>query len=151
MEAQRRLRILIPNRKNWTYAYPCYEAFVGRGENRRSYVPIIARHFIAARGRGEYANSPITCDLHYLWSWPAHRMSSAQLIGLVEQAVARGRWGILTFHGICEGHLPTSEHDLRKLLEYLDRNRRRIWVATVSEVAERILRWRKTTNTSVRP
>jgi len=144
LEAQRRLEKVITNQRNWTYAYPCYQEFVGRGRTRQSYVPIVARHFIAARGLGEtvYANSPLACDLHYLWSWPVQRMSGAQLIGLVERAVTQRRWAILTFHGVNEGHLPISNVDLEELLAYLDRNRERIWTAPVAEVAERILKWR---------
>src|SRR5690606_38192340 len=32
-----------------TFAYPCGQTFVGRGEHHRSYVPLIARHFLAGR------------------------------------------------------------------------------------------------------
>jgi hypothetical protein len=28
-----------------TFAYPCGQRFVGAGENTRSYVPVVARHF----------------------------------------------------------------------------------------------------------
>ena len=141
LEAQRRLQKVITDRKNWTFAYPCYQDFVGRGKTRKSYVPIVARHFVAARGLGEttHANSPKACDLHYLWSWPAQRMTGAQMIGLAERAAAQGRWGILTFHGVNEGHLPVSSVDLEEILAHLDRNRDRIWTAPIAEVAERIL------------
>jgi len=141
LEAQRRLEVLIPERKKWSFAYPCYQDFVGRGEDRRSYVPIIARHFIAGRGIGErhWYNSPLACDLHYLWSYPIERMHAAEMIGLVERVAAQGRWGILTFHGINEGHLPTSDLDLNELLAYLDRSRDRIWTAPLAEVSEYIV------------
>ncbi len=144
LEAQRRLEALISEQKDWTFAYPCYQDFVGRGETRRSYVPIIARHFIAARGIGErhWYNSPLACDLHYLWSCPVERMSGAEMIGLAERAAAQCRWGILTFHGINEGHLPISDIDLKELLAYLDSNRDRIWTVPVVEVAKYVLEWR---------
>jgi len=144
LQAQRRLQILIPEQKNWTFCYPCYQDFVGRGEKRQSYVPVIARHFMAARGIGEtiMANSPLACDLHYLWSWPVERMSGAGMIGLVERAIAQGRWGILTFHAINEGsHLPMSDFDLKELLNHLKCNRDRIWTVPVVKAAEYILKW----------
>jgi len=141
VEAERRLKIAFPIQKRRSFCYPCYEAFVGRGETKRSYVPIVARYFIAGRGKGEIANSPANCDLHYLWSWPVERSSGAKLVGLAEQ-VTEGRWGIMTFHGIHEGHLPVADVDLKELLEFLSRNRGRIWVAPVAEVAQRILDWR---------
>lgn len=144
LEAKQRLEPLFSEQKNWTFAYPCYQEFVGRGETRQSYVPIIARHFTAARGIGEVvsANSPLACDLHYLWSWPVERLSGAAMIGLVERAAAQGRWGILTIHGINEGHLTVSDVDLDELLAFLDRSRERIWTAPVVSVAEHILEWR---------
>ncbi len=147
LEAQRRLEALVPRQKAWTFAYPCYQDFVGRGETRQSYVPLVARHFTAARGVGELltANSVLACDLHYLWSWPVQRMSGAEMVGLVEKAVTQGRWGILTFHGINEGHLPISSFDLEELLAFLYHNRDRIWTAPIVEVAKRVIKWRNTT------
>jgi len=144
LEAQRRLETLIPEQKDWTFAYPCYQDFVGRGETRQSYVPLIARHFIAARGIGELvsANSPLACDLHYLWSWPVERMSGIEMIGLVERVITQGRWGILTFHGINEGHHPVYNFDLNELLSFLYHNRDRIWIAPVVEVAKHIIECR---------
>lgn len=139
MEAQRRLEALVPGGRVETFAYPCYQSYVGRGAGRRSYVPVIARHFLAARGLGEkpWPNDPLACDLHYLWSWPAERMSAAEMIGLVELTLARGAWAIFTFHGVGEGHLPVSEHDLRSLLEYLE-GRSEVWVAPLARVAAHV-------------
>ena len=143
VEAQRRFKEGIPESESHTFCYPCYMDFVGEGSSRRSYVPIVARHFPAARGKGELANHPAACDLHYLSSWPAERMSGAELVGLAARSASEGRWGILTFHGIHQGHLPIADVDLRELCEFLARNRDRIWTATVAEVAERIIAWRK--------
>jgi peptidoglycan/xylan/chitin deacetylase (PgdA/CDA1 family) len=142
LEAQRRLDEVFPGQKSRSFCYPCYEAFVGKGRTRQSYVPIVAKYFVAGRGRGEIANSPANCDLHYLWSWPVERSSGAQLVGLAEQAT-QGRWGIMTFHGIHQGHLPVADVDFQELLGFLARHKNRIWVATVAEVAQRILDRRK--------
>jgi len=35
-----------------TFAYPCDESFVDRGAGRKSYVPVVARYFFAARDGG---------------------------------------------------------------------------------------------------
>ena len=61
----------------------------------------------------------------------------------VEACVARRAWGILTFHGIHEGHLSVAESDFRELVNYLKGNHQRIWTAPVAKVARRILDWRK--------
>jgi hypothetical protein len=62
-------------------------------------------------------------------------MDGPNLVGLVEQAAAQGRWGIMTFHGIHQGHLAVAEGDLDELCAYLARNRDRIWTAPLAETA----------------
>jgi hypothetical protein len=54
---------------------------------------------------------------------------------LVEQAVGEGRWVILTFHGIHEGHLSVGEGDLTELCAYLAAHAKRIWTAPVARIA----------------
>lgn len=142
--ADKRIKEIIPNGSR-TFAYPCYQTGVGRGTNKRSYVPVVAEMFVAGRGWGEYgyANSLLTCDLAELWGWSAERMSLFEMTGLAAKAALKGKWVIFTFHGINEGHLSVSEHDLRGLLEFLSENRGKIWVAPVVEVAEYIIKERK--------
>jgi hypothetical protein len=118
-----------------SFAYPCYQPFLGRGATRKSYVPLVLDHCVAGRGRGERANDPRHCDVGYLWSWPCERLTGPHLIGLVEQAAAEGRWAILTFHGVHEGHLSVGDGDLAELCAYLSRHQERIWTAPVATVA----------------
>ncbi|MDE0183503.1 MAG: polysaccharide deacetylase family protein [Caldilineaceae bacterium] len=145
VEASRRIRSLVPEQRAISFAYPCYQSFVGRGASRQSYVPLVARHCIAGRGVGEkpIANDPGHCDLAYVWGWRCERMSGAELVGLAESAVADGRWAVLVFHGINEGHLPIGERDLTELCKYLARQRGRVWTAPVARVAEQLLAWRE--------
>ena len=143
VEAERRLRELAPEQTARSFAYPCYQDHVGEGLTRRSYVPVIARHFVAGRGKGEIPNHPATCDLHYAWSWPVERFTGAELVGLAERAAAQGRWGILTMHGVHQGHLSVADVDLKELCAFLERHRERIWTAPVATVAQRIAEWRK--------
>lgn len=135
LEAQRRISSAFPAQKATSFAYPCYETSLGRGLHRLSYVPLVARLFAAGRARGELANDPHYCDLHCLSSWNVERQTSAFLIGLAELAAAQGRWGIMTFHGINEGHLPVSGVDFIEFLDHLARRQEHIWVAPVAEVA----------------
>jgi peptidoglycan-N-acetylglucosamine deacetylase len=142
LEAERRLRAAIPDQQERTFAYPCYQTFVGAGATRQSYVPVIARHFTGARALGETANDPARCDLHCLWSHPVERQAGATLVGLAEQAAAEGRWAVLTFHGVHEGHLSVATGDLRELCAFLVRHRDRIWTAPLVAVARRVRDWR---------
>ncbi|NLS77886.1 MAG: polysaccharide deacetylase family protein [Chloroflexi bacterium] len=140
VETERRLSVLFPANDR-SFAYPCYESDIGRGPTRRSYVPVVARHLIAGRGKGlsNRGNHPLNADLHLLSSWAVERMSAWDLIGLVEQCLANGWWGILTIHGINEGHLPMPEVELCALLDYLVRQQGRVWTAPVATVARHIL------------
>ncbi len=142
VECSRRLREGVPEQREFTFCYPCYQTFVGEGARRQSYVPLVARHFIAARGRGERANHPKHADLHELWSFPCERMSGAELVGLAENAAAQGRWAILTFHGVGTGHLPIGESDITELCEFLGRHRDRVWTAPLVDVAQAAAAWR---------
>jgi hypothetical protein len=63
-------------------------------------------------------------------------MTSHSLIGIVEQAIVQGRWAILTFHGIHEGHLSVSEGDLAELCAHLQNRSDAVWSAPVAEVAQ---------------
>ena len=135
-EAERRLSELFPCPGGRSFCYPCWQSFVGEGLTRQSYVPVIAKHFIAARGLGEVPNHPLTCDLHYLWSWDVSRRTGAGLVGLAEQCAARGRWGLLVFHGLDSGHLPVATVDFAELCNHLDRHRKRLWTAPVAEIAQ---------------
>ncbi len=143
VEAERRLREAIPEQPERSFCYPCYQDHVGEGTERQSYVPMIARHFVAARAKGEVANHPATCTLHHLASFPVERAWGATLVGLAERAATQGRWTIFTFHGVNQGHLTVADVDLRELCEHLRRHRERIWTAPVITVAGRIVDWRR--------
>ncbi len=145
VESKRRLQQIAPAQPQMSFCYPCYMEHVGRGPTRQSYVPVVARHHIAGRGKGEFpfGNHASTVDLHYAWSWPAERMPGSQMIGLIESCIGKRGWGVLTFHGINEGGLGVAETDFRELVNYLKGNHSRIWTAPVWKVAQRIFDWRK--------
>jgi len=138
VEAEQRLSDLFPERRDWTFAYPCYQTEIGVGTNRQSYVPVIARHFLAARaGTPNYGffNAPGFIDLHELASQPCEQMRAAELVGLVERAARRGHWAVLTFHEIDRGGLGVFKPDFTELLDHLAANRERIWTAPLANVA----------------
>jgi len=138
IEAGRRISEVIPEQTAVSYGYTCYQPFVGRGPTRQSYVPVVAKHCVAGRGRGERPNDPRHCDLWYLWSTPCERMTGAELVGLAEQAAAQGRWAILTFHGVNEGNLAVAASDLEELCAHLARHRERLWTSPVATIAQRV-------------
>ena len=107
LEASHAIDELLGNDRPRSYAYTCHEDFVG--PDRASYRPIVARLFPAARG-GESTGErplidPMDCDFAYLPSWTIGPSARAdQILAQLDDAVARGRWAVLTFHGIGGGH-----------------------------------------------
>lgn len=136
--AQTRLDELCPAQGRVSFAYPCYQTFVGRGRHHQSYVPVVPRHCIAGRTRGERMNEPWTCDLFHLGSFPCEGMTGAELIGMAEQCVQQRRWLIYTFHGVGEGHLAVETSALEALVDHLAARRDAIWTGTVKDVATHI-------------
>jgi len=140
LAAQERLVCIAPYQTQWTFCYPCYCTYVGRGTSRQSYVPIVAKHFLAGRIGGEYgfANHPGAVDLAASWGLPVERMSGFEMIGLVEELTSRGQWVILVFHEIDGNQLSVGSNDFEMLLNHLHRRSDAIWTAPVVQVAKRI-------------
>ena len=122
-----------------TFAYPCGQTAVGRGEHKASYVPIVARQFLAGRGyRSENANNPAVCDMALLDAFHGDGMPADELLDVVDDAIARERWAIFAFHDIGDGgKWEIAVDELARFSARLADNRR-VWVAPVAEVAERI-------------
>jgi len=137
MKAQARLQRLFPKQKAWTYAYPCYLTDVGRGAGRQSYIPVIARHFLAGRGLGEngFGNHPPGVDLACVWGVPVEHKTGHEMIGIVEDQAGQGRWVVLVFHEIDGHRLSVAGEDFLKLLDHLARNRKRIRTAPLGKIA----------------
>ena len=131
---------LFPDQAAWTFAYPCYQTDVGRGLGRQSYVPVVARHFLAGRGwgQGPFGNHPRAIDLALVWGTPVERMSGMEMIGVVETEAALGKWTVLVFHEIQGHRLSVCGEDFKMLLDHLDRARDRIRTDTFGSVARRI-------------
>jgi len=140
LTAQERLETIAPHQKEWTFCYPCYFTFVGRGEKRQSYVPVVAKHFLAGRAAGEYgfANMPTMVDLACCWGQGVELMSGFEMIGIVEELTSRGQWVVLVFHEIDGRRLTVTSYDYLMLLDFLQRKREAIWTAPVVEVARKI-------------
>jgi hypothetical protein len=137
VEAERRLQEVLPRDTLRSFCYPCYMTHVGEGLTQQSYVPVVAKHFVAGRAAGEYgfANHPFNADLHCLAAIPAERMPGPEMVGLVERAARQGRWAIFAFHSIDGGRLGVAEFDFVELLDHLAPMRDRLWTAPVADVA----------------
>jgi len=124
-----------------TFAYPCGQSFVGRGEQCRSYTPVVARHFVAGRlFRDETFNDPSFCDLARIAGAEGDRLTFEQVQVMLAQAGAAGAWIVLAMHdvGAPSGHQTTSADTLERLCAYCKDARNGIWIDTVQQIADYI-------------
>ena len=130
-----------------TYAYPCGQTFVGRGKECRSYVPVVARHFLVGRGAfDETCNDPAFCDLAQAMSRDGDACSLAELRAMVDQAVEAGGWLILMGHDVGEAGLRqvTVATALEALCRHMLDAGSGIWLDTVAAVGRYVQERRQT-------
>jgi peptidoglycan-N-acetylglucosamine deacetylase len=126
-----------------SFAYPCGETFVGRGETCASFVPLVAKTFVVGRGaKSEDHNDPAFCDLAQTLSMRMDGASMEWLIERINLCEREGGWLILTGHevGTNDGYGIATE-TLRGLCAEL-KKRESVWVDTVGTVGEYILQRR---------
>lgn len=135
--ADRRIDELLGVRPR-TFAYPCGETHVGRGDTTASYVPLVAERYLAGRGyQHDHPNDPRYCDLAHLLSYRFDVQPAEQHIATLEHARETGAWVILSGHetgGPDDYMLNVSISRLRSVLDYLD-GHDDLWVAPVADVA----------------
>jgi peptidoglycan/xylan/chitin deacetylase (PgdA/CDA1 family) len=126
--------------KPLTFAYPCGQKFVGRGEQTASYVPLVARRFLAGRGyRDQAFNHPHYCDHAQLTGIDGDGTPFEELRAQIRSAVETGTWLIFVFHDI--GDLPqlsVKAATLESLCKYVMDPASGVWVDTVAAVAKKI-------------
>jgi peptidoglycan/xylan/chitin deacetylase (PgdA/CDA1 family) len=120
-----------------SFAYPCGQTFVGRGQNTQSYVPLIAGMFESGRcWLSEGPNDPSFCDLSQLTGMELDGKSFVTIKGLIESVKKSGGWLILAGHemnneGFQTSLLPTIEEICRYAIDPADS----IWIDNVHNIA----------------
>ena len=127
-----------------TFAYPCGQTFVGRGENLRSYVPLVAKHFRVGRHAfSEIANDPSVCDLAQVTSIDLDRRRPDEALRTIETAAAEGRWLVLFAHEVAsEGRQAVPLETLEAVCRYCTQPDHGIWIDTVANVGDYVRRMR---------
>ena len=126
--------------RSTTFAYPCGEKFVGRGAATESYVPLVAKRFLAGRGfRDEAANDPAFCDFAQVLGVDSDGMSFEEIKTQVASAVKDGGWVVFAGHEIgTAGRQTTLIPALEQFLQYAKDPANGVWLDTVENVAKYI-------------
>jgi peptidoglycan-N-acetylglucosamine deacetylase len=128
-----------------SFAYPCGQKFVGRGLDLRSYVPIVAEQFLSGRGwLDEHPNNPAFCDLAQLMGMKSDQLTFEELKRLVDDTAEEGFWMVFAGHDIGpkRSGLNTTDTELDKLCRYMMDPANGIWVGTVGEISEYVVKQR---------
>lgn len=122
------------------FAYPCGQTYIGRGENTKSYVPVVSKLFLSGRGwLDEGPNAPQFCDLAQLTGMEMDGKDFEQILPLIENAKKSGAWLVLAGHEMgTSGNQTTRLSMLKKLIEYAQNPASGIWIAPVGTVAKYI-------------
>jgi peptidoglycan/xylan/chitin deacetylase (PgdA/CDA1 family) len=126
-----------------SYAYCCGQKFVGRGEQTRSYVPVVARHFRVGRGfRDECPCDPAFTDLAQVSGRDFDGSTCERMLGWVDNARRHGHWLALAGHDI--GQPLGQSVGSRELDEFLRTLRAMpdVWIDTIGTVGSHIHRTR---------
>ena len=123
-----------------TFAYPCGQTFVGRGVDLKSYVPVVARHFLVGRRAFDESHThPVHGDLARAASLDADGAPFERIKGWLDAAAADTAWVILMAHNVGDGGRQTMLADvLDEVCRHATDPANGIWLDTVAAVGEYI-------------
>jgi peptidoglycan-N-acetylglucosamine deacetylase len=129
---------LVDGKSKRTFGNTCCNNYVGPANNQTSLETLIPQLFVAARG--QFVNKPIdpaNANFAALGHYGGDDKTFEQLRDEIEAAVKQGKWIFFMIHGVGKGthDLYIDEGEHQKLLDYLNKNRNRIWTAPAVEVA----------------
>jgi len=128
----------VDGKTSRTYAYPCTETSVGG----KSYVDSLRKSGLIKYARiGGDENAVITdfknLDPLLVPSYGLEGKNTAnQLIAFVKKVEQSGGMGVFMFHGVGGDYITTPAQAHKKLLGYLNKNRKDIWVATFQQAMD---------------
>ncbi len=139
VDASDRIEELV-GRRPTTFAYPCGQSHVGRGQALHSYTPLVARLFTAGRGfRSEFVADPAYCDLALLPGIDFDGVGWDAVKPWIQRAIDEGGWVIFAGHDIgTTGRQAVNPDTLDRICGYCRDNSNGIWLDTVAAVAEYI-------------
>jgi peptidoglycan/xylan/chitin deacetylase (PgdA/CDA1 family) len=149
-EANRRIEELLGVAPT-SFAYTCGATSVGKGEQNRSYRPLVAELFASGRGwQTEAANDPRKVDLAHVLGMNMDNTSFETLKPVLDAAREKGFWVVLVGHEVVvpgQDKPDATEYAthldlLESLIRYARAEQSQAWIAPVGTVAGYIERQR---------
>ena len=133
----------IDGLKKRTFAFTCGDMMVSDG----SFVEQIKPDFNGARAVRHEMHPIQAVDLYNIDSYAINGESGAQMIDLVEKAMATNSLLVFLFHGVGGEHNINVDLEAhRELLQYIKANEKDIMVAPMVELADHIRDWQTRDN-----
>jgi peptidoglycan/xylan/chitin deacetylase (PgdA/CDA1 family) len=119
-----------------SFAYPCGQKFVGRGEAVQSYVPVVLKLFHSGRGwLDESSNSPRFVDFGQVLGMELDGLSFEEAKTLIDKAAEEGHWLVLCGHDIGDAAPQTTlSETLESICQYVSAPENAIWMDTIEKV-----------------
>lgn len=125
----------VDGKKDRTYAYTCGDTSV----LDTSFVEELKTMFPAARGVDRALNSKEGIDLYDIKAYSINGHSSEEMIAQVEKAMETEALLVFLFHGVGGEHdLNADDLEHKKLVLFLNANKKDIWSATMLEAVQMI-------------
>ena len=123
-----------------SFAYPCGQKFVGRGQSAQSYAPLVAKHFLAGRGfKDEVVHDPLAGDLAQVMGIDADDQPFERLKVWIDQATQAGGWLVFAAHDVGDFAQQAMPADvLDAVCRYCAEPANGIWIDTVAAVAAHV-------------
>ena len=120
-----------------SFAFPCGQTFVGRGNITKSYIPVISAKFETGRGwLNEGPNDPAFCDMSQLTGMELDGKSFEQIKKLIEEVKSKGQWLVLAGHEMNEGGFQTSLlTTIEAICKYASDPGNGIWIDNIHNIA----------------
>jgi len=127
-----------------TFAFPCGHTFVGRGQQTKSYVPVVADLFTIGRAFDAHSDTLtatsfdlIHSDLAQIIGIEMDEKDFDQLLPLLKQAAETRTWVVLVGHEVGPSGVQTTRPAmLEKLIQYAQDPKNGVWIAPIDEVAK---------------
>ncbi|RZK10276.1 MAG: chitooligosaccharide deacetylase [Flavobacterium sp.] len=135
IKATNTLLYAIDGKKERTFAYPCGDFTIGGNP----YYDFVKDEFVGARGVASGYLPAKSVNLTDINAFGHDGSTAEKMIAQIEDAEKAGSFIVFLFHGVGGEHpMNVEEAEHQKIVDYLKKREKDIWVATMVDVAKYI-------------